>query len=127
MENQNNVDLKYNRYFKIDYRSNPSGIGTVVYPSGDSILITDSSFGPKDMEAAVSEIKEEYLPSSVNHIPFDMGVYWKEGQGALEAILKTHDVQYVIDSELAYENTDLVQDLNQWLFTLENWIKCRSL
>lgn len=130
---KNKIDLKYSTHFVIDYRSLPSGIGLIIYPSGNTVLLTELSCGPKDMNEAKKVIKEEFLPSTVNHIPFKMGTYWREGQAALEAILKTHDVQYVVDSELAnqveleYGNTSFVQDSSQNLFTLVNWIKCRSL
>ena len=130
---ENKIDLEYSTHFVIDYRSLPSGIGTIFYPSGDTILVTESGSGPKDMEGAKKAIREEHLPSSVDYIPFSMGEHWEAGQAALEAILKTHNVQYVVDSELAsqvqleYGNISFVENSSQNLFTLVNWIKCRSL
>jgi len=126
---ENKIDLTYSTYFVIDYRSLPSGIGTIFYPSGDNILVTESGSGPKDMEAARKTIREEHLPSSVDHIPFSMGEHWEAGQAALEAILKTHNVTYVIDSELSCEAEDLVEDpvrAIDHLFTINNWIKVRK-
>ena len=123
-----NKDLLNSTYFRIDYRSIPSGIGHINYESGDVVLVTESDSGPKDMEEARKVFKEEYLPSSIDHIPFSMGEHWDEGQLALEAILKTHDVKYVIDSELSYESgEDLVEDMEYHLFTLENWMKARKI
>lgn len=122
-----NKDLLSSTYFQIDYRSLPSGIGHINYESGDVVLVTESDVGPKDMEAARKVFKEEYLPSSIDHIPFSMGMYWKEGQEALKAILCTHRVSYVIDSELAYEQQDLVEDMEYHIFTLKNWLKARGI
>jgi len=123
-----NKDLLNSTYFRIDYRSIPSGIGHINYESGDVVLVTESDTGPKDMEEARKVFREEYLPSSVDHIPFSMGEHWDAGQLALEAILKTHDVKYVIDSELSYESgEDLVEDMEYHLFTLENWMKARKI
>ena len=123
-----NKDLLNSTYFRIDYRSIPSVIGHINYESGDVVLVTESDTGPKDMEEARKVFREEYLPSSVDHIPFSMGEHWDAGQLALEAILKTHDVKYVIDSELSYESgEDLVEDMEYHLFTLENWMKARKI
>ena len=119
-------DLLNSTYFRIDYRSIPSGIGHINYESGDVVLVTESDSGPKDMEGARKVFREEHLPSSVDHIPFSMGMYWKEGQEALKAILHTHNVKYVVDSELSYEAEDLVEDMEYHLFTINNWIKARK-
>lgn len=120
-------DLLNSTYFTIDYRSPPTGIGSINFENGDEILVTELDSGPKDMEEAKKYIKEEYWPTAVNHIPFNMGQYWKEGQAALNAILYTHKVKYVIDSELAYECKELVENLDHHVFTLENWIKARII
>ena len=115
-------------YFQIDYRSIPSGIGHINYESGDVVLVTESDSGPKDMESARKVFKEEHLPSSIDHIPFNMGgEHWKAGQEALKAILHTHNVKYVVDSELSYEAEDLVEDMEYHLFTLQNWLIARGI
>ena len=114
-------------YFRIDYRSPPSGIGHINYEGGDVVLVTEADSGPKDMEGARKVFREEYLPSSIDHIPFSMGEYWEEGQMALKAILCTHRVSYVIDSELAYEYPELVDDKEYHMFTLQNWLKARGI
>ena len=124
---KNSIDLKTSTHFVIDYRSLPSGIGHINYESGDVVLVTEASCGPQNLTEAKEKIKEEYWPSSVNNIPFDMGEHWEAGQLALEAILKTHQVEYVVDSELAYERKDLVTDYSNHIFTLPNWIEARKV
>lgn len=125
MEKQ--INLEYSTHFVIDYRSLPSGIGTIFYPSGDAILVTENDSGPRDMEEAKLKIIESALPSCINNIPFSMGEHWEAGQLALEAILKTHKTEYVIDSELAYEREDLVEDMGNHIFSLDNWIEARKI
>lgn len=120
-------DLLNSTYFNIDYRSPSSGIGHINFEDGEVILVTELDSGPKDMEEAKKYIKEEYLPTAINHIPFSMMEFWNEGKEALKAILITHQVKYVIDSELAYERKDLVENLDYHVFTLKNWFKARSV
>jgi len=114
-------------YFRVDYRSNPSGIGHINYESGDVVLVTEAGSGPQDLAEAKEMFEEECWPSSVNNIPFHMGEYWEEGQAALKAILCTHKVEYVIDTELAYEREDLVSSMDQHAFTLQNWLLARGI
>ena len=120
-------NLKSSTYFQIDYRSPPSGIGHINYESGDVVLVTEAGSGPQDLAQAKEMFDEEYWPSSVNNIPFHMGEYWDEGQAALKAILCTHRVDYVIDSELSFEFPDLVEDMEYHIFTLKNWLKARGI
>ena len=114
-------------YFRVDYRSIPSGIGHINYESGDVVLVTEAGSGPQDLAEAREKMVEEHWPSAVNNIPFHMGEYWDEGQAALKAILCTHQVEYVIDTELAYEREDLVSSMEQHVFTLANWFKARGI
>ena len=123
---ENKIDLEHSTHFVIDYRSPPSGIGTIFYPSGDTILVTEKDSGPRDMEAAKLMLIESALPSCIDNIPFSMGDHWEAGQLALEAILKTHNTEHVIDCELAYEREDLVEDMGNHIFTLNNWIEARK-
>ena len=114
-------------YFRIDYRSLPSGIGHINCGDGKVILVTEADCGPRDMEEARKSIHEDYLPDAVLNIPFSMGEHWSAGQEALKAILITHDVKYVIDSELSFEYPDLVDDKEYYMFSLQNWFKARGI
>ena len=121
------IKLDSSTYFVIDYRSAPSGIGTIYFSSGRSILVTEGDCGPRDMDEARDQIKEEFLPSEVRSIPFSMGEHWDEGNLELGKILVRNDVQYVVDSELAYEFEDLVESMDQRVFTIQNWFKIRNI
>ncbi len=114
------INLKDHIYFNIDYRSLPSGIGHIVFPNDDTILVTDEGCGPKDMSEAAQQIKEEFLPKSVSHIPFDTSEHYEVGQAALSAILERYDVEYVYDSEMGYEYND-----GSTTFTLDQWLEMR--
>ncbi len=114
------INLKDHIYFSIDYRSLPSGIGHIVFPNDDIILVTDEGYGPKDMSEATQQIKEEFLPKSVSHIPFDTSEHYEVGQAALSAILERYDVEYVDDTEMGYEYND-----GNTTFTLDQWLEMR--
>ena len=115
------INLKDHIYFNIDYRSLPSGIGHIVFPNDDTILVTDEGYGPKDMSEATQQIKEEFLPKSVSHIPFDTSEHYEVGQAALITILERYDVEYVYDTEMGYEYND-----GNTTFTLNEWFKMRG-
>lgn len=121
------IKLDSSTYFVIDYRSAPSGVGTIYFSSGRSILVTEGDCGPRDMDEARDKIEEEFLPSEVCSIPFSMGECWDEGNLELGKILVENDVQYVVDSELAYEFEDLVENIDQCVFTIESWFKIRGI
>ena len=114
------INLKDHIYFNIDYRSLPSGIGSIVFPNDDRILVTDEGYGPKDMTAAAQQIKEEFLPKSVSHIPFDTSEHYEVGQAALSTILERYAVEYVYDTEMGYEYND-----GNTTFTLDQWLEMR--
>ncbi len=120
-------DLTSSTYFRVDYRSIPSGIGHINYESGDVVLVTEADCGPQDLAEAKEMLQEECWPSSVDNIPFHMGEFYEAGQACLKAILCTHRVDYVIDTELAYEREDLVENMDQHIFTLQNWLKARGI
>jgi hypothetical protein len=111
------INLKDHTHFIIDYRSLPSGIGSIVFPNDNTILVTDQDCGPKDMSEASQQINEEFLPTSVSHIPFNTSEHWEVGQSALSTILEHHNVEYVYDSEMGYEfnNGNTTFTLNQWI------------
>mgnify|MGYP003654875289 FL=1 len=114
------INLKDHIYFNIDHRSLPSGIGHIVFPNDDTILVTDEGCGPKDMSEAAQQIKEEFLPKSVSHIPFDISEHWEVGQAALSTILERYDVEYVYDSEMDSQYND-----GNTTFTLDQWLEMR--
>lgn len=127
MENQ--IDLKKEIHFVLDYRSNPNGIGTIFLDEVGAhrkILITDDDTGPKDMEEARKQIKPEALPDSVIHIPLH-NQFWDVANQCLGAVLVSYYVAYVSDSELANECPDLVCDPSQNLFLIQNWLKARGI
>ena len=91
----NKTDLKTTTWYNPDYRSWPSGIGFIHKPDGTEILISDSECGPKNMDEAKQEIKPEYLPTAVEHIP---GEFW-ENKTTFFNILKKHGVTHIVDHE----------------------------
>ena len=121
------IKLDSSTHFVIDYRSCPSGVGTIYFSSGRSVLVTEGDCGPKSMDEARAMIKEEFLPTEVCSIPFSMGEFWDEGNLELGKILVRNDVQYVVDSELAYEFEDLVESFDQRVFTIKSWLKIRGI
>ena len=88
-------DLHTTTWYNPDYRSWPSGIGFIHKPDGTEILISDSECGPKNMQEAKKEIKPEFLPTAVEHIP---GEFWKHRK-TFGKILRKHGVTHVLDVE----------------------------
>ena len=88
-------DLNTTTWYNPDYRSMPSGIGFIHKPDGTEILISDSECGPKNMTEAKKQIKPEFLPTSVEHIP---GELW-EHRKTFGKILRKHGVTHVLDVE----------------------------
>lgn len=115
--------MKQSNYFTIDYRSCPNGIGMINFSNGNTILITEADCGPKNMEQAKLEIKEEYLPTDIIHIPLEGGIHYELVHQVLYQILRDHNVHYVFDTEFAYEvcNRDVFDD-NSPIFETEDWI-----
>ena len=127
MENQ--INLSNEIHFVIDYRSCPSGIGTIFMDeveSSETYLITDPDCGPKDLAQAQETIRPEAMPNQVIYIPIE-DEYWDVRQQCLGAILATHRVAYVVDTELAAEVPDLVADKKQSIFLIQNWLKARDI
>jgi len=124
-----NIDLNKEIHFVVDYRSCPSGIGTIFFDEAQGFqqsLVTDMDCGPKDLESAREVIDPEFLPHDVIHIPLDNEFYQIREQ-CLGAILATHRVSYVVDSEMAYEFPELVCDASQNLFTIQAWFEMRNI
>jgi hypothetical protein len=98
-------DLKTTTWYNPDYRSWPSGIGFIHKPSGEEILISDSECGPRNMEEAKKEIKEECLPTEVEYLD---GEFWELREEFFE-ILRKHGVTHVLDVE--YHDEPLSLDI----------------
>ena len=82
--------------------------------------------GPKDMEEAREIMNDDCLPDYIDHIPLN-NEYWEVREQCLGAILATHRVSYVVDTELAHEMPDLVCDPGQHLFLIQDWLKARNI
>ena len=121
------IKLDSATHFVVDYRSAPSGVGSIFFSDNRITLVTESDCGPKDLKEAERTIKAEYIPTEVEHIPMSMGENWEEGNQALGDILKKNDVQYVVDTELAYEFGDYVENMFQCVFTIYSWCKLRQI
>tara|TARA_Y100000034_G_C6849485_1_gene385198 strand:- start:679 stop:1008 length:330 start_codon:yes stop_codon:yes gene_type:complete len=76
--------------FSVDYRSPPSGVGTIEKPNGDLILVQEEGCNPPVRDGIFKEI--------IN-IPIDMSEDYEEGRDALEIVLKEHSVSVVHDTE----------------------------
>ena len=106
-------------HFVVDYRSPPTGIGTVFTPDGKTYLITTNDCGPENMRQARIMIKKDYLPTEVIFVD-SSGMYndildYKK----LNTILSELGVQYISDSELMWE----FDNHSDGIFTLTNWIE----
>ena len=132
MKNKVQIDLKNEIYFVVDYRSCPSGIGTIILDEVGNhrqILITSNDSGPKDMSEAKETFNQDAMPDYVDHIPLD-NQFWDVVNQCLGAILVTHHVKYVVDTELAYEYPEMLDPdggENTHVFTIQNWLKVRNI
>ena len=126
------INLQKENHFVVDYRSCPSGIGTIFFSEEQGFkksLVTDMDCGPKDIAEARETMNPDYLPDYVDYIPLD-NEFWKIKEQCLGAILATHRVSYVVDSELAHEHPELTDSdggQNTWIFTIQNWLKARDI
>ena len=130
MENQ--INLKKEIHFVVDYRSCPSGLGSIFLDEvggHKQILITDQDCGPKDMAAAKETFNPDAMPDFIAHIPLD-NQFWDVVNQCLGAILVSHYVKYVYDTELAAECPELTDPDggdNKCIFTIQNWLKARNI
>ena len=127
MENQ--INLSNEIHFVVDYRSCPSGLGTIFFDEeqgSKKSLVTDMDCGPKDMAEARELINPDYLPDYVDYIPLG-NEFHEVREQCLGAILATHRVAYVVDTELAYELPDFVADEKQSVFLIQNWFAARGI
>jgi hypothetical protein len=126
---KNQINLENEIHFVVDYRSCPSGIGTIFFDEehgSKTSLVTDMDCGPKDMAEAKETFKPEAMPDYVDYIPLN-NEYWKVREQCLGAILATHRVAYVVDTELAAEVPDFVADEKQSIFLIQNWLAARGI
>ena len=130
MENQ--INLSNEIHYVVDYRSCPSSLGSIFLDDVGAhrqILITDQDVGPKDMAEAKETFNPDHLPDAVIHIPLD-NQFWDVVNLTTGAILVSHHVKYVVDSELAYEYPELTDPdggEKTWIFTIQNWLKARDI
>ena len=87
-------DLRLNDrvIFSTDYRSTPSGCGTIERLDGSLVLIQHEGCKPDVLDG----IYEDIL-----HIEYDMGVEYEKGNEEVISILKREGVELVYDWELA--------------------------
>jgi hypothetical protein len=129
---ENKINLSNEIRYVVDYRSCPSGLGSIFLDEvggNKQILITDQDTGPKDMSEAKETFNPDSMPDFVDHIPLD-SQFWDIINQCLGAILVSHHVKYVIDSELAYDCPDLTDPDggdNKTIFTIQNWLKARDI
>lgn len=129
---ENKINLSNEIHYVVDYRSCPSGLGSIFLDEvggNKQILITDQDTGPKDMTEAKETFNPDSMPDFVDHIPLD-SQFWDVVNQTLGAILVSHHVKYVIDSELAYDCPDLTDPDggdNKTIFTIQNWLKARDI
>ena len=124
-----NIDLNKEIVFVVDYTSNAACIGMIhedVESGSTKTMVTDLDCGPMDMEEAKQIFWEDDLPDHVIHIPLDNEFHHVREQ-CLGAVLATHRVAYVIDTEMAYEFPELVCDASQNLFTIQAWFEMRNI
>ena len=81
--------------YTTDYRSVPSGCGTIKRFDGSLVLIQHE--GCK--ESVLDGVYEEIL-----HIDFDYGVEYEKANEEMIEILKREEVEYIYDVELAEQH-----------------------
>ena len=87
-------DLRLNDrvIFSVDYRSAPSGCGTIERIDGSLVLIQEEGCQPEVLDG----IYEDIL-----HIEYDFGEEYERANEELLCILRREGVEYVCDIELA--------------------------
>ena len=78
--------------FSVDYRSAPSGCGTIMKRSGSLVLIQEEGCQPEVLDG----IYEDIL-----HIEYDFGEEYEKANEELLSILRREGVELVYDCELA--------------------------
>ncbi len=100
--------------FSIDYRSPPSGLGTIINPNSDeTILITYSGCGLVD-DPNYTHTINFYDPA------IEEDGWWGPIIPLLHQILKSHGVTEVYDSEEGFNHPDKCDSRHH--FKLQDWI-----
>lgn len=92
------------RYFSIDYRSCPSGIGTIIDPDGLT-LVTSPDAGPQTFDEAYNIFGDQY--KFVIHIDKIFGEDPQSAHKDLQTVLTKSNISHVYDTELACEYPDM--------------------
>lgn len=90
-------NLNQSNIFSTDYRSVPSGVGSIKKSDGSLIMIQYKGCNPELVEGIYSDII---------YIDYDFGVDFKEASEELLRILEEHNVSFIYDYDLA-EDMDL--------------------
>lgn len=118
-----NINNNPQRYFSIDYRSCPSGVGTIIDPDGQT-LVTSPDSGPETIEEAYNIFGDLY--NFVIHINKSFGEDPQSAHKDLQKVLTKSNISYVHDSELAYEypdkHTNGFFETNTWSSIINNMI-----
>ena len=85
-------NLNQSNIFSTDYRSPPSGAGSIKKTDGSLIMIQHKGCNPELVEGIYSDII---------YIDHDFGVDFKEASEELLKILKEHNVSFIYDYDLA--------------------------
>ena len=90
-----NLNIKDKVVFSTDYRSPPSGCGTIERRDGSLVLIQHEGCKSAVLEGVYEEII---------HIPYDMGVEYEKANENIISVLKSECVELVYDGELAEQH-----------------------
>ena len=112
------MNLSNSNIFSTDYRSPPSGIGTIEMANGDLILVQSLDHTPEVLDDVYKEIII---------IQSDFENNWNKTSRMLTNVLKRHNVEYVYDFELIYESGDQDKDLPAGYMTLDKFDKLRKV
>jgi len=112
------MNLSNSNVFATDYRSLPSGIGTIEMANGDLILVQSLDNTPEVLDDIFKE---------VIIIQSDFENNWNKTSRMLINILKRHDVKYVYDFELIYESGAQDKDLPAGYMTLNKFEELRKI
>jgi hypothetical protein len=111
------MNLSNSNVFTTDYRSLPSGIGTIEMANGDLILVQSLDYTPEVLDDVYKEIII---------IQSDFENNFNKTSRMLTNVLKRYNVEYVYDFELIYEIGDQDKDLPAGYMTLDKFDELRK-